>query len=89
MAIGAEPQNIFSLIVGNGLRLSTAGIVLGVAVAFGLTRLMSSMLVNVKPSDPATFGFMAALFLIIAFAASWIPAQRASKLDPTKALREG
>jgi ABC-type antimicrobial peptide transport system permease subunit len=76
------------LIVGNGLRLSIAGIVLGVAAAFGLTRLMTTMLVNIKPSDPATFGFMAILFLVIAFFASWLPARRASKLDPTAALRE-
>jgi putative ABC transport system permease protein len=88
MAIGAAPNNIFGLIVGNGLRLSVAGILLGVAAAFGLTRLMTSMLVNIKPSDPATFGFMAALFLAIAFFASWLPARRASRLDPTTALRE-
>jgi ABC-type antimicrobial peptide transport system permease subunit len=88
MAIGAAPNNIFGLIVGNGLRLSVAGILLGVAAAFGVTRLMTSMLVNIKPSDPATFGFMAALFLAIAFFASWLPARRASRLDPTTALRE-
>lgn len=89
MAIGAAPNNIFSLIVGNGLRLSVAGIILGIAAAFGLTRLMTSMLVNIKPSDPITFGFMAILFLVIATLASWLPARRASKLDPTAALRQG
>jgi putative ABC transport system permease protein len=89
MAIGAAPNNIFNLIVGSGLRLSFAGIVLGVAAAFGLTRLMASMLVKIKPSDPLTFGSMAILFLAIATVASWLPARRASKLDPTTALREG
>ncbi len=89
MAIGAAPNNIFSLVVGNGLRLSVAGVILGVAAAFSLTRLMNSMLVNIKPSDPLTFASMAILFLAIALLASWLPARRASKLDPTTALREG
>jgi predicted lysophospholipase L1 biosynthesis ABC-type transport system permease subunit len=88
MAIGAAPNNIFSLIVGNGLRLTIVGIGLGIAAAFGLTRLLTSMLVNIKPSDPATFVSMAALFLLVAFVASWLPARRASKLDATSALRE-
>lgn len=89
MAIGAAPKNIFGLIVGSGLRLSITGIVLGIAAAFGLTRLITSMLVNIKPSDPITFASMAICFLIIAVFASWLPARRASKLDPTIALREG
>jgi predicted permease len=88
MAIGAAPNNIFSLIVGNGLRLTIVGIGLGIAAAFGLTRLLTSMLVNIKPSDPATFVSMAVLFLLVAFVASWLPARRASKLDATSALRE-
>jgi putative ABC transport system permease protein len=88
MAIGAAPNSIFSLIVGSGLRLTVAGIVAGIVAALALTRLMTSMLVNIKPSDPTTFVSMAALFMAIAFLASWLPARRASKLDPTAALRE-
>jgi predicted permease len=88
MALGAAPARIFSLVVGQGLRLSAVGIALGVAAAFELTRAMTSMLVGVKPTDPATFGAMAALFFAIAGIASWIPARRAAGLDPTAALRE-
>ena len=88
MALGAAPARIFNLVVGHGLRLSAAGIALGVLAAFELTRVMTSMLVGVTPTDPATFGGMAALFLVIAAIASWLPARRAAGLDPTAALRE-
>ena len=88
MALGAAPGSIFSLVVGQGLRLSAAGIALGLLAAFELTRAMTSMLVGVKPTDPATFVSMAALFFAIAAIASWLPAQRAARLDPTSALRE-
>ena len=88
MALGAAPSSIFRLVVGQGLRLSAAGIILGLAAAFELTRAMTSMLVGVKPTDPATFAAMAALFFAIAALASWLPARRAAALDPTTALRE-
>jgi ABC-type antimicrobial peptide transport system permease subunit len=87
MALGAAPSRIFNLVVGQGLRLSTVGIVIGLAAAFELTRALSTMLVGVKPTDPATFVAMAALFLLIAAVASWLPARRAAALDPTHALR--
>jgi predicted permease len=88
MALGAAPAAIFSLVVGQGLRLSAAGIALGLAAAFELTRAMTSMLVGVKATDPATFASMAVLFFVIAAIASWLPARRAAGLDPTAALRE-
>jgi predicted permease len=88
MALGAAPASIFNLVVGQGLRLSAAGIALGVAAAFELTRVMASMLVGVKPADPATFAAMAVLFFLIAALASWLPARRAAALDPAGALRE-
>jgi predicted permease len=88
MAMGATPERIFNLVVGHGLCLSAAGVAIGLAAAFGLTRAMTSMLVGVKPTDPLTFTAMAALFLLIAAAASALPARRASGLDPTVALRE-
>ena len=75
-------------LVGHGLRLSVAGIVVGLGAAFGLTRVMTSMLVGVAPTDPATFAAMAGIFLAIAALASWLPARRAAALDPTSALRE-
>jgi putative ABC transport system permease protein len=87
MALGAAPARIFRLMVGKGLYLSVIGIVIGLVAAFGLTRILASMLVEVKPTDPFTFGFVSVLFLFIAFMASWLPALRAAGLDPTTALR--
>jgi putative ABC transport system permease protein len=88
MALGAGPGSIFQLVVSQGLRLSAAGIGLGIIGALALTQMMSSMLVGVKPTDPVTFGGMALFFFAIASLASWMPARRAAGLDPTVALRE-
>lgn len=88
MALGAEPAKIFKLVVGQGLRLTAIGIAFGLIAAFALTRLMTTMLVGVKATDPATFAMMAIAFFLIAGMASWFPALRAAKLDPTAALRE-
>jgi putative ABC transport system permease protein len=87
MALGAAPSRIFRLMVGKGLFLSVIGIGIGLVAAFILTRVLASMLVEVKPTDPVTFGAVAILFLVIAFLASWLPALRAAGLDPTTALR--
>jgi len=73
--------------VGKGLYLSAIGIAIGLVAAFLLTRVLASMLVEVKPTDPVTFISVAVLFLFIAIMASWLPARRASGLDPTTALR--
>src|SRR5882724_4167605 len=88
MTLGAKPGQIFQLIVGQGLRLTTIGVAGGLIAAFVLTRGMSTMLVGVKTTDPATFAIMAMVFLFIAALASWLPAWRAASLDPTAALRE-
>jgi len=88
LALGALPPNIFALVVGQGLRLSTIGIGLGVIAAVGLTRVIASMLVGVQPTDPLTFGGIVVGFFIIAAVACWIPARRASGLDPLVALRD-
>ena len=87
MALGAAPSRIFRLMVGKGLSLSVIGIVIGLVASFAFTRVLASMLVEVKPTDPITFVGVAALFLVIAFLASWLPALRAAGLDPTTALR--
>jgi ABC-type antimicrobial peptide transport system permease subunit len=87
MALGAAPSRIFRLMVGKGLYLSAIGIGIGLLAAFALTRVLASMLVEVKPTDPVTFVSVAVLFLVIAFLASWLPAVRAAGLDPTTALR--
>jgi putative ABC transport system permease protein len=88
MALGAAPSRIFRLMVGKGLYLSVIGIAIGLIAAFGLTRVIASMLVDVKPTDPVTFAAVAVLFMLIAVLASWLPALRAARLDPTTALRQ-
>jgi len=88
MVFGAQPRNIFRLIIGRGLRLSVVGIAVGLIAAVGLTRVMIGMLVDVKPTDPSTFAAIAALFILIAVIASWLPARRAARLDPNIAIRE-
>ncbi len=88
MALGAERGNIFQLVVRQGLRLSAAGIAVGWVAAFILTHAMSTMLVGVKATDPATFASMTVAFFAITVLASWLPARRAAGLEPTIALRE-
>jgi putative ABC transport system permease protein len=88
MALGAVPGSIFKLVVGEGLRLSAAGIVIGLVTALAATRVMASMLVNVTATDPATYAAMAVVFFSIAALASWLPARRAAALQPVIALRE-
>jgi len=88
MALGAQSGNIFQLVVGQGLTLAGIGIAVGLIAAFFLTRGMSTMLVGVKASDPATYIAMAVSFFFIAAVASWLPALRASSLDPVVALRD-
>jgi putative ABC transport system permease protein len=88
MTLGAGPGQIFKLIVGQGLRLTAIGVVAGLIVAFALTRGMTTMLVGVKATDPATFAMVAVVFFLIAAMACWLPARRAANLDPTTALRD-
>jgi putative ABC transport system permease protein len=88
MALGAAPSRIFGLVIGHGLRLSAMGIGVGILAALGLTRIMSTMLVGVKASDPVTYVSMALLFFVIAALACWMPGRRAAGLDPLVALRD-
>src|SRR5262249_35883421 len=88
IVFGATRPSILRLIVSEGLRLSVLGVVAGFAAAVGLTGLIRSMLVSVTPTDPVTFASITVLFLSIAVIASWLPARRAARLDPTVALRE-
>ena len=86
-ALGAQQSDILRLVVGQGFRLALAGVVVGIAGALGLTRLMATLLFHVSATDPATFVIVAALFLFVALAASYIPARRATRIDPMAALR--
>jgi putative ABC transport system permease protein len=88
MVFGAPRSSILQLVVGEGLKLSAAGIAIGLAGALAITRVTASMLVGVNPTDPITFAAIVVLFALIAMLASWIPARRASRLDPMAAIRE-
>jgi len=87
IALGAERHHVLMLVMGYGLKLTLAGIVLGVGGALALTRLLSSLLFRVKSSDPTTFAIAAALLMGIALLACYLPARRGMKVDPTVALR--
>jgi putative ABC transport system permease protein len=87
LALGAQRHDVLRLVIGRGLMLALTGIAIGMAGAFGLTRLMESLLFGVKPTDPLTFGVIACLFGAAALLACYIPARRATKVDPMVALR--
>jgi predicted permease len=87
MALGADQSDVLKLVVGHGLRLTAIGIALGLAGALALTRLMSSLLYQTSATDPIAFMASALLFTVVAVLASYLPARRATRIDPTEALR--
>ncbi len=87
VAMGAQPAEVFRLIISQGLRLATTGMVIGLAASFGLTRLMASQLYGLSATDPWTFIGVSIVLLTVALAACFIPARRAMKVDPIVALR--
>lgn len=78
---------MLGLVVGQGMSLALMGIVVGVAGAFALTRVMSAVLYDVRTTDPATFATVVVVLLGTALVASWLPARRALRIDPVQALR--
>ncbi|MBI4663244.1 MAG: ABC transporter permease, partial [Verrucomicrobia bacterium] len=87
MALGAQKRDVLGLVMGNGLRLTLTGIAAGLIGAFGLTRYLSSLLFEVKPADPTTFAVVSLALVGTALLACWLPARRATKVDPMEALR--
>ena len=87
MALGAEPQSVLRLVLGEAMRLVAAGLALGLVGAHLLARLMSGLLFEVQATDPPTFLAMAVVLVAVALLASFVPARRATAVDPTTALR--
>ncbi|HEX8148155.1 MAG TPA: ABC transporter permease [Pyrinomonadaceae bacterium] len=87
LALGAQPRDILSMVVRHGMALTLAGLALGLAASFALTRLMSGLLYEVSTKDPVIYGGIAALLAAVALAACYVPARRATKVSPLVALR--
>jgi len=87
VAIGAQPRDVFRMVIGQGMMLAMIGVAFGLVGAFGLTRLMTTMLFGVEPTDPATFVSIAVLLTAVALVACYIPGRRAAKVNPLIALR--
>jgi putative ABC transport system permease protein len=88
LALGAERRSILSLVVSSGMRLAFAGLALGLAGSFAAARLLSGMLYGVKPSDPSTYAVVAGVLATVAFLGCYLPARRATRVDPIIALRQ-
>jgi putative ABC transport system permease protein len=87
IALGARKIDILRLVIGHGVALTGIGIVIGLIASLAATRLMTSLLFQTSATDPLTFLISAAIFLLVAFVASYVPARRATRIDPTSALR--
>jgi putative ABC transport system permease protein len=87
MALGAQRSRALSLVVGHGLRLTLVGVGLGLVASLALTRVMGSLLYEVRPADPITYLCVSALLLAVGSLACWLPARRATRVDPIQSLR--
>ena len=86
MALGADPSQMLRMVLRQGFSIAAMGVVIGTAVAAGLTRFLGSLLYGVEPLDGLTFALVAVVMMAAALLASYLPARQAAKLDPTAAL---
>lgn len=87
MALGATRWDVLTMVCMQGLRLTAIGLAVGLALSFALTRLMSKVLFGISPTDPLTFGTVAVALALVALLACYVPARRATRVDPMVALR--
>jgi ABC-type antimicrobial peptide transport system permease subunit len=87
LALGAQAANLLTMILAQGLRLAIAGVVVGLLGAFAFMRLLKGLLFGIGTGDPLTFAVIAVILIGVAVLACWIPARRATKVDPLEALR--
>jgi len=87
VALGAQRSHVLRLVIGDGARLIVLGLAAGVAAALALTRLMATLLFGVSATDPVIFGCVAGLLAMVGLSACYVPARRATRVDPTMALR--
>jgi len=87
MALGAQPRDVLRLVLMRALRIVVAGLIIGLAGAAGVTRVLQSFLFGVTPTDPIAFAIVTVLLMAVGLVAAWLPARRATRIDPCAALR--
>jgi len=87
IALGAQRGDVLRMVIGHGLVLAITGATIGLAIALAVTRLMKSLLYEVSTTDPMTFTLVTVALLLVSFVAGWVPAHRATRIDPMAALR--
>ena len=87
MALGAQRRDVLKLVLGQGMRLAAVGVGIGALAAAGLAQVLSSLLYGVSAVDPLAYAGAAVVLLLVALVANWLPARRATRIDPMVALR--